>query len=143
DHHIDDRLRARGEMSLFPWAGRSAGEASILRPVLGRILSGEQTAGERGPDGDADSVRSGHRQQLAFDATIDQRIGRLLNHDSGKVQLLRHPQGLDELPGREAACSDIANLACADKIVERAQRLVYRNLACWSVDVVDVEMVGA
>src|SRR5262245_56529220 len=58
------------------------------------------------------------------------------------MQLLGSPQRVDQLPGSEGACADIAHLAGPDQVVERAQRLIDRNLRARPVNLVQIDVVG-
>jgi hypothetical protein len=79
DHDVDERLGLWREVALLPCAGWGAWEARILRPLIARVLPGEQAAGQGRPDRDADPVAAGHRHQLAFHPSIDERVWRLVD----------------------------------------------------------------
>jgi hypothetical protein len=83
-----------------------------------------------------------HRDQLALDAPVQEVVGRLLAHEAVQPQLLGRPQRLDHLPRGVRARADVAHLALADQVVERAQRLVDRDAALRAVDLVQVDVVG-
>jgi hypothetical protein len=59
------------------------------------------------------------------------------------MKLARDVFRLDDLPGREVGTADIAHLALADEIVERAQRLVDRRHSIGAVELVEIDPVGA
>src|SRR5439155_17495276 len=112
-------------------------EARAFRELLSAlVLAGEQATPDRAPRDDREAVGLRHRQQLALDAAVEQVVWRLLADEAVEAKLLRHPQRLDELPRRVRAAADVAHLAGADQIVERAQRLVDRDVGLRSVDLV-------
>ena len=53
---------------------------------------------------------------------------RLLADEAVQSEFLRGPQRPDQLPGRERAGANVADLASADEIVEHPQCLVDRDL---------------
>ena len=58
---------------------------------------------------------------------VEQVVRWLFAHKTVEAVLLGGPERLHHLPGGERAGADVAHLARADKIVQRAQRLVDRR----------------
>jgi len=138
--HVKDAIGiASGQARLKGCIGKAG--AFRGRPVA-RILAGQKAPAQRAPWDEADAVGPGHRDQFAFDAPVEDVIGRLLGYEAVQAQLLGGPEGLHDLPGGESAGAEIANFAGAHEIVEGAQGLVDSYFRAGPVHLIDVDVVG-
>ena len=147
------RQRAEGfhrrELTLVPvalrvaagrGAEREAGPGGRARLVT--VLAGEQAAGERVVRDHAEPVRLAERQQFALDLAKEQVVARLHGVKARHAQDLAPAQRARHPPGGEVRATDVARLARAHDVVERAQGLVDRRLRVWVVQLVEVDVVA-
>ena len=85
-------------------------------------LAGEPAPAERAPDDRADLLVERQRHQLPLVVAADQRVVRLVGDVAGQAVLLRDRQRLHQVPAGEVRAADVADLAGAHQVVERAQR---------------------
>ena len=83
-----------------------------------------------------------HRQQVAFDGALDERILDLQRDERRPRLPLGQHLGLRHLPRRRVGYADVAHLAGAHQVVERAHRLVDRRELVPGVHPVEVDVVG-
>jgi hypothetical protein len=88
-------------------------------------------------------VALGGRQDVELDVAGEQRVGRLLGAEALEVALARRPLRFDDLRARVRRGADIADLALADEVGERAERLLEVDAGLGAVDLVEVDPVGA
>ena len=81
-------------------------------------------------------------QHVRLDAAHEHRVRRLLGREPLQATLPRHPLRLDDLRGRERRGADVADLAGADQVGERAERLLDVGVVGGAVDLVEVDPVG-
>ena len=78
----------------------------------------------------------------AWIAAVQQVVVHLGRDRPGQVRGAGRPVGVGDLPGREVAVADVADLARADQVVERPERLLDRRRRVRGVDLVEVDVVG-
>ena len=83
------------------------------------------------------------RDRVALDVASRQRVVGLRALEALEAPPLRYAQRLHQLPGLEVRAADVAHLARADQVGQRAQRLVDGGLGVGAVDLVEVDAVGA
>ena len=83
------------------------------------------------------------RQHVEFDPAGQQRVGRLLGAEALQAPLARRPLRLDDLRAGERRGADGADLALADEVGQRAERLLDVGLRVGAVELVEVDPVGA
>src|ERR1700690_1225759 len=87
-------------------------------------------------------MRPGGRQDIAFDLAPEQIEMVLARDRPDEVLAARRPLALDDLPRREVAVSDVADLAGSHEVIERPQRLVDWRRGVREVDLVEIDHVG-
>ena len=92
-------------------------------------LAGEPSPAERAPDDRAHLLVERQRHQLPLVVAADQRVIRLVGDVAGQAVFLRDGQRLHQVPAREVRAADVADLAGAHQVVERAEHLLDR--ASW------------
>jgi len=97
---------------------------------------------ERAPHQGAHAVATGDGQDLGFDAAVEDRVGRLLGAEPLEAASLGHPLGFDDVGGGHRGRADRTDLAAADQVRERGQRLLDVCVGVRSVDLVEVDVVG-
>src|SRR6185312_3343095 len=127
--------------------GRTAtagGGARRIRRVLALAPAARQPAArERAPRDDAHVVPPAGRQDVGLDAADEHRVRRLLADESLAAAVAGDPLGLDDLRRGERRRADVADLALADEVGERAERLVdVGRRVLGAVDLVEVDPVG-
>jgi hypothetical protein len=88
-------------------------------------------------------VAQAGREHVRLDAAGQDRVGRLLGHEALAPAPLGDPLGLDDLAGREGRGADVAHLALAHEVGQRAERLVDVRVVLGTVDLVEVDPVRA
>src|SRR5713101_8853642 len=92
---------------------------------------------------DAYALFSAEREQLALGLTEQQVVARLYRIEARKPKRLAATERPGHLVGVVVRAADVAGLARAHNVVERAQRLVHRRLRVWMMDLVEVDEIGA
>ena len=82
------------------------------------------------------------RHQLPLVVAADQRVIRLVGDVARQAVLLRDGQRLHQVPAREIRAADVADLAGAHQVVERAQGLLDRRHRVEGVELVEVDVIG-
>ncbi len=108
-----------------------------------RVPPGQHALSQRGPRQQGEPVALGERDQFVLDAPIQEIVRRLLADVAGEPEALAHGERLHHHPGRMGRAADVADLAGAHEIGQRAERLVDRDLGAGPVDLVEVDVVGA
>ena len=108
-----------------------------------RTLPGEPAPAERTPDDRAHLLIEGQRHQLPFVIAADQRVIGLVGDVAGQAVLFRNRQRLHQVPAGEVRAADVADLAGAHQIVERAQHLLDGRQGVEAVQLIEVDVVGA
>src|SRR6187402_1019711 len=115
-------------------------------PLAGRLaaadLAGQAAPAERAPHHQPDTLIDPERHQFMFVITPDQRIITLIGDVAGETIFVRLGEALHEVPAGEIGRADIADLARADQVVERAQRLFDRRQRIEAVHEIQVDMIG-
>ena len=106
-------------------------------------LAGEAAPAERAPDHRADLLVERERHQLPLVVAADERVVRLVRDVAREAVLLRDGQRLHQVPAGEVRAADVADLAGAHQIVERAERFLDRRQRVEAVQLVEVDVVGA
>src|SRR4051794_6416037 len=91
-----------------------AGAAQVV--VVAAYAAGEQSLAERAPHQSAHAEPLGGRQDLAFDAAVEDGVGRLLGVEPRDTAPLGYPLGLDDAGGRGLGGADCADLAAVDQV---------------------------
>ena len=137
--HVEDReplfLVHRREIELRAPRGFVA--------ALAREFAGEKSAGKRAPDQEPEPLILDQRNRLALELASSQRIVRLRAPEALEMLLPRHRQRLHQLPGGQIRAADVAHLAGAHEIVERAQRVFDVRQRVGAVNLIEVDVVGA
>ena len=132
-HGVDPPL-----VLVVPEHGR-ASEIGLLSPPE---PSGQHAAGERTPDEGAHAVALRDGQHFPFDATVQDRVGRLLGAEALEAPTLGGPLRLDLHRGGEVRAADRSHLAAADQIGQRGERLLEVDGVVRTVRLVQVDVVG-
>ena len=74
---------------------------------------------------------------------IEEVVRRLFAHVAGEPEALAHGERLHHHPRGVRRAADVADLAAADEIRQRAERFVHRDVGTGPVDLVEVDVVGA
>jgi hypothetical protein len=82
-------------------------------------------------------------QDVGLDRAHEDRLRGLLGHEALERAIAGDPLGLDDLRGRERGAADIADLALVDEVGQRAERLLDVGVRIGTVDLVEVDPVGA
>ena len=105
--------------------GRLPAHPARRRRVLARAVpAGQPATGQRAPRQHAEAVLLGYRQHVALDLAGEDRVRRLLGDRTFAAAPLRDPLRLDDLRGLEGRRADVADLALADQVGQRAEGLV-------------------
>ena len=107
---------------------KSCGARVGRKPRRVRIAARQHSLREGGEGSDAKAVADAKRNQLVLDTTIEKVVGRLFDDIARDASCFAHHQAFHHLPGRVARGPDVANLPLPDEVVERAERLVLRNI---------------
>ena len=83
------------------------------------------------------------RKHVELDPTDEDRVRRLLGPEALEVAGVRGPLCLDDLAGRVGRGADVADLALPDEIGQRAEGFLNIGSGVRSVDLVEVDPVGA
>src|SRR5262249_44739090 len=85
--------------------------------------------------------RQGH--ELVLDSAVEEVVRRLLTRVPGPTSLVADGKALAHVPRGMGRASDVHDLARVHEIVERTQRLFRVDLEGWTVQLVQVDVVGA
>ena len=113
-----------------------------LATTVALVLAGEEASAQRTPRDHGRAERPRRRDHLALGGPIQHVVRRLFADEAVQPEFLRHPQRFDHLPTGEHARADVPDLARADEVVERAQRLVDRCVGIRTVELIEVDPVG-
>ena len=91
-----DELLDRVEPTLVAQVPYEAARPEVVLLTLA-VAAGQHALAERAPDQRAHPVALGHRQDLAFDAAVEDRVGRLLGAEALQAAPLSDPLGLDDV----------------------------------------------
>ena len=121
----------------------------LVQPAAGRPgLAAAQPAGEaapaqRAPHDGAHALVQRQRHQLMLVVPADQGVIGLVGHVALQPQAVCRGQRLHQLPGREVGGADVAHLAGAHQVVQRAQHLFHRRHRVHRMQLQQVDVVGA
>ncbi|MCP2253655.1 hypothetical protein LY13_002409 [Prauserella aidingensis] len=122
-----------GERRRHPFPnGRGAVAGCGQRPVV-----------EDSPGGDGQPEFVGHGQDFALDVAVDQAVRHLHGFRPGPAVPVGDRVGPADRPRRHVGQADVPDLARADEVVERAQRLLDGRVRIPGVHPQDVDVVGA
>ena len=107
------------------------------------VLTGQPPAVQGAPHDHAHPVALTRREDVKLDRPGEDRIGRLLAYEPFEVAALTYPVRLDDHVSRERGAPDVPDLSLADEVGERTQRLFEVDLGPRSVDLVQIDVVGA
>ena len=138
--HVDD-----GEPLLLvrPAGSRTSRGAPSSVAAVARELAGQKSAGQRAPDQQSEPLILQQRNHLALELAADQRVVRLRAPEALEPLLARDRQRLHQLPRGQVRAADVADLAGAHEIVERAQRVLDVRQRIEAMDLIEVDVVGA
>src|SRR6185312_8197435 len=123
---------------------RHCPEARVRRRwLVAMILAGQQAAREWAPRDDAEAIGLRHRDQFAFDSAVEQVVWWLLADEAVEVVLFRNPERFHELPRAVGAGADVSHLARTHEVIHRAQSFVDRDLGLGTMQLVEVDVIGA
>ena len=106
-------------------------------------LAGQPAPAQRAPDDRADLLVERQRHQLPFVVAADQRVVRLMGDIAGQAVFLRDRQRLHQVPAGEVRAADVADLAGAHQVVQRAEHFLDRRRRVEGVQLIEVDVVGA
>src|SRR3984885_6391952 len=98
---------------------------------------------ERAPDDRADALVASKLHQLPFVVAIEQRIIGLMRDIAGVAITVRHRERLHEMPAGEIRAADVADLAGANELIERRQRLLDRGVVILPVQLEKIDRLDA
>src|SRR6185312_1052495 len=131
-----------GQRALGDTRGRRQPRAFRHRRVA-PVLAGQQPVEQRRERDQPQPVLRDHRRQRPVEIALDQIVALLARDKGVEVEVPRRPLRLDHLPREERRAADVAHLALAHEIVERAQRLLDRRPRVFDMLLVKVDVVGA
>jgi O-acetylserine/cysteine efflux transporter len=129
---VDRRLAPAGELP------RASGRLAV--PA---VLAGQQPAGQRAPDQDAEPLVDGERDQLVLGLAGLQGVVDLLADKTPQAKAVGGAQRLHQLPRGVVGGADVPHLARPDEVVQSVQRLVQRGPAVPLVHLVQVDVISA
>ena len=106
-----------------------------------RYLPDSRPPRERAPDQDPDALVEAGGDDLVLGLAGLQRVVDLLADEALEAVPLGDAERLHELPARVVRAADVADLARADEVVERLERLLERRDAVPLVHLVEVDVV--
>src|SRR5581483_5789822 len=122
---------------------RIALRAHGVAGAAGFAVAGKEAASQRAPRDHAHALVDAQRDHLTIFLTIDQVVVVLHRYEAMPSVLARCIERLTELPRRHAARAEVADLARAYQRIERLERLLYRCPPVPSMDLVEVDEIGA
>ena len=131
------RGRSTGGKSNVVRRAPSGPEACLLE------LAAQQTAGERAPHQNAQTLIECDRHDLALELSSRNRIVRLDALEAIPSFALGDAQRFHDLPRGVIRYADVAHLAGPYEIFERAQRLVQRRHLVHAVDLIEIDVIEA
>ncbi len=138
---LDDVLVARRDVAVAQ--ARHLAEARVVgRRLAALVLAGQQSARQREERQQAELVFLRRRQQILLDVAHDEAVFVLAGDETADVHRARDIFGFGDAPGRKVGIADVAHLALAHEIVERAQRLLDRRQRIVIVLLVEIDVVG-
>ena len=90
----------------------------------------------------ADAFCVQDRGQAVFDPTIEEVVGRLVNQ-AGRTHGAQQPGGFARLLGTVIGDAGIKGLALADRLSQRAHRLLERRFGIEAMRIKDVDVIQA
>src|SRR5580693_6815737 len=130
---------SRRRSSVRWWTHTGAAQVVVL--VLAHA-AGEQALAERAPDHGAHAEALDGGQDLAFDAAVEDGVGRLFGVESREASPLGDPLGLDDAGGGGLGRADRADLAAADQVGQRGKGFLDVGAGIGAVELVEIEVVG-
>src|SRR4030095_15178912 len=112
------------------------------RSRLAPMLAGEKPPGQGVVGNHRETFGRAQRQQLALDLPEEKVVAWLHGLAAGEAQHVAAAPRARRLPGRIVGAADVAGLAGAHDVVERAQRLLDRGLGGRMMRRVEVDAVG-
>jgi len=107
------------------------------------VLSGQQPAGQRRPDQDAEPLVDGERHELVLGVPGLKRVVDLLRGEPLAAAGVRDRQRLHQLPAAVVGRREVPDLARGHQRVQGGQRFLEPGLPVPFVYVVNVDVVGA
>ena len=107
------------------------------------VPAGEDPTAERRPRQQRETVAQRQRHEFVLDAPVEQVVRRLLADVSGPAALVAHAEAFLHVPRRMRRTADVEHLAAAHEVIERGQRLLGIDVEERSVQLVEVDAVGA
>ena len=146
---LEAALAARGGRDRSCRARTCPNSVSLARARVGRhrlalaVAAGEPAALERAPDDGAEAEALADREDVALDVAREDRVRRLRRDEALELSALADPQRLDHAPAAELQVdrigeragrdAEVAHLALAHEVGERAERLLERRVAVVAV----------
>jgi hypothetical protein len=104
--------------------------------------TGEHALTEWSPGQNAHAVLLRDRKDLRLDATVQDRVRRLLGTEPLQAAPFRHPVRLHEVRGRHGRGSERADLAAADEVGQRGQCFLDIRVGIGAVNLIHVDVIG-
>jgi hypothetical protein len=122
--------------------------SAAIGRVFAREFAREQATRERTPRHDGQILIARERYDFAFDVAAGHRVVHLQALEARKILLVRDPQRLGDLPGRQIAQPEVAHFSrthavvqCIEGFLERREWIAAMNLV--KVDVIDLQALEA
>ena len=108
------------------------------------VLAGEHPAPQRRPRQDAEPERLGHRDDLALDPALEQRVLHLGGNDGGAAGNCPLPgRGAGRLAAGVVRDAGVTDLAGANGLVDGGESLVHRGHRVPGMQLPQIDMVSA
>ena len=107
------------------------------------VAPGQDAACQRRPGNQRQVVTLGQRDQLVFDAPVEQVVGRLLADVARQPLALADRQPLHHQPGGMRARADVAHFAAAHEVIQGAQGFFLVDVKIRAVDLIEVDGLDA
>src|SRR5213080_3611231 len=135
------------ERELFPLCAEEGLGVIPYNPIAGGLLSGkhrreagEEAARDRVVRDHAQAFLGAERKQLALDLAEEQVVARLHAVEAGQTEVIAAPERAGDLIREVVRAADVARLARAHDVVERAQALVHRGRRIRMMELVEVDV---
>ena len=106
-------------------------------------LSRQAAPSQRAPDQGANPLIEPERHQFPFVFSADERIVDLVANVAGPAVAIGDGERFHQVPAGKIGAGDVANFSALDQLIEAAESLFDGRERVESVEMVDVDVVGA